>query len=182
MAPAASDLWSWWVLVVRPTYVGAYDVFLLPTVRHRRRGPSPPLPTYPATARRVPWSATRRHSGLAPWPLLDVGRLAVHVPQVAELDLNPVLVDVTACSVVDAKLRVAVACDDALLDGCASYDVCAEVQERSTSSTGRRGLRGKWAPTNPLPSDAHQKMRDEQPAEHLAPQGQPSRLHLNGLH
>ena len=37
----------------------------------------------------------------------DVGRLAVDVPEVAELDLNPVLVDAAACSVVDAKLRVA---------------------------------------------------------------------------
>ena len=54
-------------------------------------------------------------SGLARL-VVDVGRLAVDVPEVAELDLNPVLVDAAACSVVDAKLRVAVPGDEALLD------------------------------------------------------------------
>jgi hypothetical protein len=36
-----------------------------------------------------------------------LGRLAVDLPEVAELDLNPVLVGPDGCVVVDAKLRLA---------------------------------------------------------------------------
>jgi hypothetical protein len=36
-----------------------------------------------------------------------LGRLAVDVPEVAELDLNPVLVSADGCVVVDAKVRLA---------------------------------------------------------------------------
>jgi acyl-CoA synthetase (NDP forming)/GNAT superfamily N-acetyltransferase len=36
-----------------------------------------------------------------------LGRLAVDVPQLAELDLNPVMVSPTACAVIDAKVRLA---------------------------------------------------------------------------
>lgn len=36
-----------------------------------------------------------------------LGRLAVDVPEVAELDLNPVLVGPDGCVVVDAKVRLA---------------------------------------------------------------------------
>ena len=39
--------------------------------------------------------------------LLRVGRLAEDLPDVAELDLNPVLVSADGVIVVDAKLRVA---------------------------------------------------------------------------
>jgi hypothetical protein len=35
-----------------------------------------------------------------------VAALAVEVPEVLELDLNPVLVDESGCHVVDVKLRV----------------------------------------------------------------------------
>ena len=37
----------------------------------------------------------------------DVARLAVDVPELAELDLNPVMVSPTGSAVVDAKLRLA---------------------------------------------------------------------------
>jgi acyl-CoA synthetase (NDP forming)/RimJ/RimL family protein N-acetyltransferase len=43
--------------------------------------------------------------------IVSVGRLADEVPQVAELDLNPVLVAPDGCVVVDLKLRLAVATD-----------------------------------------------------------------------
>lgn len=46
--------------------------------------------------------------------IVEVGRLAVDVPEVAELDLNPVIVSSTGCSVVDAKLRLSPL--DGLLD------------------------------------------------------------------
>lgn len=36
-----------------------------------------------------------------------LGRLAVDVPEVAELDLNPVMVNADGCAVVDAKVRLA---------------------------------------------------------------------------
>jgi len=36
-----------------------------------------------------------------------LGRLATDVPELAELDLNPVLVDADGCVVVDAKVRLA---------------------------------------------------------------------------
>ena len=36
-----------------------------------------------------------------------LGRLAVDVPEVAELDLNPVMVSADGCAVVDAKVRLA---------------------------------------------------------------------------
>ena len=39
--------------------------------------------------------------------LVALGRLAVDVPEVAELDLNPVLVGAEGCAVVDAKVRLA---------------------------------------------------------------------------
>lgn len=45
----------------------------------------------------------------------DLGRLATDVPEVAELDLNPVLVGPSGCAVVDAKLRLAEV-DDAASD------------------------------------------------------------------
>ena len=41
--------------------------------------------------------------------LMELGRLAVDVPEIAELDLNPVLVGPDHVSVVDAKLRLATA-------------------------------------------------------------------------
>jgi acyl-CoA synthetase (NDP forming) len=41
--------------------------------------------------------------------LVSLGRLAVDVPQIAELDLNPVLVGTDRVSVVDAKVRLATA-------------------------------------------------------------------------
>ena len=63
----------------------------------------------------------------------------------------------------------------------ASYAACAEVQGPQYVVQGPPGTTGELAPTDRLPSDAHQKMRDEQPAEHLAPQGQPGLLHLDGL-
>ena len=37
----------------------------------------------------------------------DVARLAVDVPELAELDLNPVMVSPAGCAVVDAKVRLA---------------------------------------------------------------------------
>jgi acyl-CoA synthetase (NDP forming) len=70
--------------------------------------------------------ATRAVRSLRIWPLMDgfrgsdpvdvqalvdvvvaVGRLAVDLPELAELDLNPVLVGTDRCSVVDVKLRLA---------------------------------------------------------------------------
>jgi hypothetical protein len=39
--------------------------------------------------------------------LLRLGRLAEDLPEVAELDLNPILVSATGAMVVDAKLRLA---------------------------------------------------------------------------
>ena len=70
--------------------------------------------------------AARAVRSLRVWPLLDgfrgappadvdglesmieaLGRLAVDVPEVAELDLNPVLVAADGCVVVDAKVRLA---------------------------------------------------------------------------
>jgi acyl-CoA synthetase (NDP forming) len=64
--------------------------------------------------------------GLRTWPLLngyrggravdvadlerlvvDLGRLAVEVPEIAELDLNPVIVSASTCSIVDVRLRLA---------------------------------------------------------------------------
>jgi len=39
--------------------------------------------------------------------VLALARLAVDVPELAELDLNPVMVDTTGCHVVDAKVRLA---------------------------------------------------------------------------
>ena len=70
--------------------------------------------------------AARAIRSLRLWPLLDafrgsapgdvaglermleaLGRLAVDVPEVAQLDLNPVLVGPEGCVVVDAKLRLA---------------------------------------------------------------------------
>ena len=70
--------------------------------------------------------ARRAVRSLRVWPLLDgfrgsprgdvpglesmieaLGRLAVDVPEVAELDLNPVLVGPDGCVVVDAKVRLA---------------------------------------------------------------------------
>jgi len=81
-----------------------------------------------------PDEAVRALRSLRVWPLLDgfrgaepadtaglarlvadVGRLAVDVPEVAELDLNPVIVGPDACTVVDAKVRVA-AVRDAWVD------------------------------------------------------------------
>lgn len=53
--------------------------------------------------RGAPRAATRDLAELA----ARVGRLAVDVPEVVELDLNPVLVAPDGCSVVDAKLRLA---------------------------------------------------------------------------
>jgi hypothetical protein len=71
--------------------------------------------------------ASRAIRSLKVWPLLDgfrgaprgdvagletmieaLGRLAVDVPEVAELDLNPVLVGPEGCAVVDVKIRLAV--------------------------------------------------------------------------
>jgi hypothetical protein len=70
--------------------------------------------------------ASRAVRSLRSWPLLDgfrgsalvdvaalerlvlaVGRLAVDVPEVAELDVNPVLVGPSGCTVVDIKVRLA---------------------------------------------------------------------------
>jgi acyl-CoA synthetase (NDP forming) len=39
--------------------------------------------------------------------VVDVGRLAVDVPEIAELDLNPVMVGANSCSLVDVRLRLA---------------------------------------------------------------------------
>ena len=36
-----------------------------------------------------------------------LGRLAIDVPEVAELDLNPVVIRADGCDVVDVKLRLA---------------------------------------------------------------------------
>jgi hypothetical protein len=41
--------------------------------------------------------------------VVDLGALAADVPQVAELDLNPVLVTATDCVLVDVKVRLATA-------------------------------------------------------------------------
>ncbi len=81
-----------------------------------------------------PDGAARALRSLRIWPLLDgfrgaepadteglarlvaaVGRLAVDVPELAELDLNPVMVGPSGCTIVDTKVRLAAA-DDALLD------------------------------------------------------------------
>ncbi len=70
--------------------------------------------------------ARRALRGLRLWPLLqgfrgapvadvahleqlvvDLGRLAVDVPEIAELDLNPVIVGPDGCSLVDVRLRLA---------------------------------------------------------------------------
>jgi acyl-CoA synthetase (NDP forming)/GNAT superfamily N-acetyltransferase len=70
--------------------------------------------------------ARRALRGLRTWPLLEgfrgsapvdvdavvdlvvaVGRLVQEVPEVAEVDLNPVMVSPTGCSLVDVKLRLA---------------------------------------------------------------------------
>jgi acyl-CoA synthetase (NDP forming)/RimJ/RimL family protein N-acetyltransferase len=70
--------------------------------------------------------ARRALRGLRMWPLLegfrgaravdvgelerlvvDLGRMAVDVPEIAELDLNPVMVDTYHCCLVDARLRLA---------------------------------------------------------------------------
>ncbi|WP_298510450.1 bifunctional GNAT family N-acetyltransferase/acetate--CoA ligase family protein [uncultured Nocardioides sp.] len=40
--------------------------------------------------------------------VVRLGRLATDVPEVAELDLNPVLIDASGCVVVDAKVRLAI--------------------------------------------------------------------------
>ena len=99
----ATDVWADHVFLLPPFGIGDVDRAL----RSLRIWPlldgfrgAPPVDT----------------SGLARL-VADVGRLAVDVPEVAELDLNPVMVDVDACSVVDAKLRVAAPGEDALLDG-----------------------------------------------------------------
>ena len=74
----------------------------------------------------TPRDAVRAVRGLRLWPLLDgfrgqppvdrraleelvvaVGRLAVEVPEVAELDLNPVLAHADGVSLVDVKVRLA---------------------------------------------------------------------------
>ena len=39
--------------------------------------------------------------------IVDLGRLAVDVPEIAELDLNPVMVGTYTCSIVDVRLRLA---------------------------------------------------------------------------
>ncbi|HEX6151585.1 acetate--CoA ligase family protein, partial [Nocardioides sp.] len=39
--------------------------------------------------------------------VVDLGRLAVEVPEIAELDLNPVIVGSSSCSIVDVRLRLA---------------------------------------------------------------------------
>ena len=39
--------------------------------------------------------------------VVDLGRLAVEVPEIAELDLNPVIVGPCTCSIVDVRLRLA---------------------------------------------------------------------------
>ena len=39
--------------------------------------------------------------------IVDLGRLAVDVPEIAELDLNPVMVGAYTCSIVDVRLRMA---------------------------------------------------------------------------
>ena len=39
--------------------------------------------------------------------IVDLGRLAVDVPEIAELDLNPVMVGPDTCSIVDVRLRLA---------------------------------------------------------------------------
>ena len=81
-----------------------------------------------------PAEATRALRSLRIWPLLDgfrgaepadtdglarlvaaVGRLALDVPELAELDLNPVMVSASSCAVVDAKVRLA-DLDDVLLN------------------------------------------------------------------
>lgn len=81
-----------------------------------------------------PAEATRALRSLRLWPLLDgfrgsepadsdglarlvaaVGRLALDVPELAELDLNPVMVSASSCAVVDAKVRLA-HLDDVLLN------------------------------------------------------------------
>ena len=81
-----------------------------------------------------PGDAIRALRSLRVWPLLegfrgaepadiaalaqlvaDVGRLAVDVPELAELDLNPVMVGPEGCTVVDAKVRL-VHADEAHLD------------------------------------------------------------------
>ena len=73
-----------------------------------------------------PDQAARALRSLRVWPLLDgfrgaepadtdglvrliaaVGRLTFDVPELAELDLNPVIVGATSCDVVDAKVRLA---------------------------------------------------------------------------
>jgi acyl-CoA synthetase (NDP forming)/GNAT superfamily N-acetyltransferase len=43
--------------------------------------------------------------------VVDLGRLAVEVPEIAELDLNPVIVGASSCSIVDVRLRL-VSTDD----------------------------------------------------------------------
>jgi hypothetical protein len=77
-----------------------------------------------------PAEAKRALRSLRIWPLLDgfrgaepadteglarlvaaVGRLAADVPEMAELDLNPVMVGPSSCAVVDAKVRLAQAAD-----------------------------------------------------------------------
>ena len=40
--------------------------------------------------------------------VVSLGALAIDVPEVAELDLNPVLVTPDGCSLVDVKVRLAV--------------------------------------------------------------------------
>ena len=39
--------------------------------------------------------------------MVALGRLAVEVPEIAELDLNPVIVGASSCSIVDVRLRLA---------------------------------------------------------------------------
>ena len=74
----------------------------------------------------LPSDVRRALRGLRCWPLLDgfrgsdpvdvealvdvvmaSARLAQEVPQVAELDVNPLMVSATGCALVDVKLRLA---------------------------------------------------------------------------
>jgi len=64
------------------------------------------------------WPLLTGHRGRAPVDvsglehlIVAVGQLADEVPQIAELDLNPVLVAASGCSVVDLKARLAEADD-----------------------------------------------------------------------
>ena len=81
------------------------EVYLLPPVASADAGAGPARAAPVAAARRLPRQRRRRRRG-AEAVLVGVGQLAVDVPQVSDLDLNPLLVTPDGVHCVDVKVRL----------------------------------------------------------------------------